>query len=67
MIDIERLRMMTKVVTEIFPNIHKCNKEELMRLKLYNYCLLADENSLDAFGFIGKVVNLICKHDLTST
>lgn len=27
LIDIERLRMMTKVVAELFPNMHKCNKE----------------------------------------
>lgn len=38
-----------------------------MRLKVYHYCLLAENTLLDAFGFIAKVIGLVCKHDLTST
>jgi hypothetical protein len=37
-----------------------------MRVKLYNYCLISKKKN-NAFDFIAKIVDLICKHDLSST
>lgn len=60
--------MMVKVVVEMFPNIHKCDKEELMRTKVYYYCmLLRDKKVPDVFGFLNRIVEIISRHDISST
>ncbi len=58
---------MFKVIADLFPNLHKANKEMLMKLKLYNYCLLTEKEENNAFDVAGSIANIISKHQLTST
>lgn len=43
--DVEVMRMMVKVVVELFP-VHKNDKEELVRTKVYYYCMLVRDKKV---------------------
>jgi hypothetical protein len=64
--DIEKLRMVTKILIELFPNVHKCSKEELMRLKVYHYCLMV-QGKVSIFDHCANIIDLVTKHDINAT